>query len=102
MAQFDYYEYGGSNPSVAYLLDVQSDLLRDLATRVVVPLVPLEEFGQPLSRLNPVFSIDGVSHVMATAEIAGTLARTLGRLAGNLGERYLDIKGAIDFLHDGF
>ncbi len=102
MAQFDIHEYGGSNASVAYLLDVQSDLLRDLISRVVVPLIPLEEFGQPLKKLNPVFSINGRACVMATADIAGTSLRNLGPLAGNLGSHHLEIKGAIDFLHDGF
>jgi toxin CcdB len=102
MAQFDVYEYNGFNESVAYLLDVQSDLLRDLASRVVVPLVRAEQFGPPLKKLNPVFSIDGAAYVMATTDIAGTPVRTLGRLAGNLGSHRLDIKGAIDFLQDGY
>jgi toxin CcdB len=102
MAQFDIHEYGGTNASVAYLLDIQSDLLRDLVSRVVVPLIPLEEFGQPLKKLNPVFSINGTAYVMATAEIAGTHVRNLGPLAGNLEAHRLDIKSAIDFLQDGF
>jgi toxin CcdB len=102
MAQFDFYEYVGSNASVAYLLDIQSDLLRDLISRVVVPLIPLEEFGLPLKRLNPVFSIKGEAFVMATADIAGTPVGNLGRLAGNLEVHRREIKGAIDFLHDGF
>jgi toxin CcdB len=42
MARFDVHE----NPSrrsrarVVYLLDIQADMLSDLATRLVVPLVP--------------------------------------------------------------
>jgi toxin CcdB len=87
---------------VAYLLDVQSDLLRDLASRVVVPLVPLEEFGPVLKTLNPVFAIDGAVYAMATAEMAGTAFRNLGKLAGNLETHRHEIKGAIDFLYDGF
>jgi toxin CcdB len=102
MAQFDVYEYRGSNASVAYLLDVQSDLLRQLASRVVVPLIPLEGFGPPLKKLNPVFSINGTAYVMATTDIAGTPVRNLGRLAGNLEVHRLEIKGAIDFMQDGY
>lgn len=102
MTQFDIHEYGGSNASVAYLLDVQSDLLRDLVSRVVVPLIPLAEFGQPLKKLNPVFSINSTAYVMATTDIAGTPLRNLGLIVGNLEVHRLEIKGAIDFLHDGF
>ncbi|HIJ61462.1 MAG TPA: CcdB family protein [Rhodospirillaceae bacterium] len=102
MAQFDLYEYAGPNRSVAYLLDVQSDLLRDLTSRVVVPLVQLDEFGLPMKKLNPVFSIDGVDHVMATSEIAGAPGKTLGRRVGSLETRRHDIKAALDFLVDGY
>jgi toxin CcdB len=102
MAQFDVFAYSGPNRSVAYLLDVQSDLLRDLASRVVVPLVPLSDFGPPMKRLNPILSISGVDHVMATSELAGTPTKNLGRAVGNLDAHRHEIKGAVDFLMDGF
>ena len=102
MAQFDCYEYAGPRQDVAYLLDVQSDLLRGLVSRVVVPLIPLQEFGRPIKKLNPVFSIAGVDHVMATSEIAGMPTKNLGRCVDNLDTHRHDIKGAIDFLQDGF
>jgi toxin CcdB len=101
MAQFDVYEYRGPAKSVAYLLDIQSDLLRDLASRVVVPLISTTDFGPPLGKLTPVLSINGVPYVMATTDIAGTPVRNLGRVVGNLEDHRLDIKGAIDFLFDG-
>jgi toxin CcdB len=101
MAQFDFYRYTGPNASIAFLLDVQSDLLRDLATRVVVPLVLLDAFGPPMKRLHPVFTIEDKEYVMATTEIAGTLTRNLGSHAGSLETRRLDIRGAIDFLQEG-
>ena len=102
MAQFDFHEYAGPSPFTAYLLDVQSDLLQGLASRVVVPLIPLDKFGLPMKKLNPVFAINGTEHVMATSELAGIPVRTLGRRAGNLGTYSHEIKGAIDFLQDGF
>jgi toxin CcdB len=102
MAQFDFYEYAGPNRSVAYLLDVQSDLLRGLASRVVIPLVRLNEFGLPLKKLNPVFPIDGIDHAMATSDIAGIPTKDLGRRIGNLVTHHHEIKGAIDFLQDGY
>ena len=102
MAQFDFHGYDGPNRSVAYLLDVQSDLLQGLASRVVVPLVRLDKFGPPMRKLNPVFTIDGAELVMATPEIAGIALKNLGRPIGSLGNHHHEIKGALDFLHDGY
>ncbi len=102
MAQFDFYEYAGPNRSVAYLLDVQSNLLQGLATRLVIPLVKLEHFGPPMKKLNPVFTIEGEEHVLATSEIAGIPIKALGRRAGTLHARSPEIKGSIDFLQDGY
>lgn len=102
MAQFDFHEYDGPNRSVAYLLDVQSDLLRGLASRVVVPLVRRDVFGLPMKRLNPVFSINDIDHVMATSEIAGVPLAALGRQVGSLSPHHHEVKSAIDFLQDGY
>ena len=102
MTQFDCYEYTGPRQDVSYLLDIQSDLLHGLVSRVVVPLIPLQDFGRPIKKLNPVFSIDGVDHVMATSEIAGIPTKNLGRRVYNLDIHRHDIKSAIDFLQDGF
>ena len=57
--------------AVPYLVDIQSDLLSGLATRVVVPLIPAAEMRPP-THLNPRFEIEGKSLVMSTAELAGT------------------------------
>jgi len=57
MAQFDVYL--NPNPDtrkpIPYLLDVQTDLLDTLATRVVVPLILAEEMG--LAAKNRLFQI---------------------------------------------
>jgi len=54
MARFDIVDNEGGG---GYLLDVQSDLLGGLNTRVVVPLLPQSSAPSPAQRLNPVFSI---------------------------------------------
>ena len=56
MARFDIFKSRGE---LGYLLDVQSDLLSGLNTRVVVPLLPKSSAPTPAQRLNPVFSIEG-------------------------------------------
>jgi toxin CcdB len=49
MARYDVFpNLGGSG----YLLDVQADILEDLSTRVVVPLVPATDKVKVVRRLN--------------------------------------------------
>lgn len=104
MAQFDIY----SNPNprtrrtVPYLLDVQSDLLSGLATRVVVPLVQAGEIKKPATHLNPQFVVQGTKVVMSTAELAGVPAEALGEIVGSLKPRRDEIIAALDFLVTGF
>ena len=50
MARFDLYH----NPDGGYLLDVQTDLLNHLNTRMVVPLLPMQTAPKPAATLNPV------------------------------------------------
>ena len=54
MARFDIFKNEGG---AGYLLDVQSDLLSGLNTRVVVPLLPKSSAPSPAQRLNPVFRV---------------------------------------------
>lgn len=61
MARFDAWPDGDG-----WLLEVQADLLSDLNTRVVVPLMPAARAPRPASRLNPVFSVMGAPKVMVT------------------------------------
>jgi toxin CcdB len=104
MAQFDVYE--NRNPKtqqeVPYLLDVQADLLEDLATRIVVPLVQASVMEKAAKHLNPVFEINRMSVVMSTAELAGVPVRILGEKAGSLVDSRNEIIAGLDFLLTGF
>jgi toxin CcdB len=84
------------------LLEVQADLLSGLATRLVVPLIPATQFGQPLDKLNPTFKIGSRAHVMATAEMAAIPVKMLGERVSTLEHHATDILAAIDFLISGF
>lgn len=53
MAQFDVHRYEGVRSGVRYVVDIQSDLLDGLATRVVVPLYRMGPRDVILTRLNP-------------------------------------------------
>jgi len=104
MAQFDVYE--NTNPDtqkiVPYLLDIQANLLEDLATHVVVPLIPVSIMGKAAKHLNPVFTIKKTNVVMSTAELAGVPARILGKKVTSLNDYRNEIIAALDFLFTGY
>jgi toxin CcdB len=83
---------------IPYLLDIQSNLLSDLATRVVVPLVRAGAFGRPASRLHPTFLLDGEQVVMATHLLAAIRARSLGEAVASLDDHRDAVTSAIDVL----
>ena len=103
MAQFDVYR--NANPAssrvIPYLLEVQSDLLDVLATRVVAPLVLATEMGKTARTLNPQFEIEGASVVMSASEIAGVPRRVLGEKVASLQHCSEEIIAALDLLFTG-
>jgi len=103
MAQFDVYENPNtaSRKTIPYLLDVQTDLLDSLATRVVVPLVAAAAMTTPGRHLNPAFSIGNSSVIMSTAEIAGVSIKSLGKKVCSLKVDRNEIVAALDFLITG-
>ncbi|UFM64124.1 CcdB family protein [Paracoccus sp. MA] len=99
MARFDLYR----NPDQGgYLLDVQSDLLSDLNTRIVVPLMPRDHAPRPATILNPVFDIHEIPHVMATQFLSAVPTSLLRRPAGTLARQSEVVTRALDFLYQGF
>lgn len=86
---------------IPYLLDIRSNLLSDLATRVVVPLIRADAFGRPASRLHPTFTLDGERLVMATHLLAAVRARSLGEAVVSLDDHRDAIINAIDVLWAG-
>ncbi|MFA7382808.1 MAG: CcdB family protein [Desulfurivibrionaceae bacterium] len=104
MAQFDVYT--NANPetkqSIPYLLDVQTDLLNNLTTRVVVPLITVTATGKAAKHLNPQFEIQQTQVLMSTAELAGVNVHVLGEKVCSLKEQRNEIIAALDFLITGF
>jgi toxin CcdB len=101
MGRFDVYATPGRD-GTGYVLDVQADLLRDLNTRVVVPLLPPDVAPKPARSLNPAFDIDGRSHLMLTQFIAAVPAKELGEPVLSLEAHSDDIMRALDMLLIGF
>jgi toxin CcdB len=104
MAQFDVYRnaHPATRARVPYLLDVQSDLLETLATRVVVPLCRPEVLrGKVAERLNPVFEVEGRKMVLLAPELAGVSRKALGEQIANLANRRDSIFAALDLVITG-
>jgi toxin CcdB len=99
MAKYDVFR---RRSGTGYLLDCQADLLSRLNTRFVVPLLPVGEAPKPAARLNPVFELEGGSHVMMTQFAAAVPAAELGEKVTSLGDRDTVILNALDMLISGF
>ena len=101
MAQFDVYENlnDKSRQNIPYLLDIQNDVLKNLSTRVVIPLVIT---NQSINFLNPKFTINQIDVILSTAELASIPMEILGNKICSLKDRREEIVGAVDFLVTGF
>lgn len=98
MAQFDVHRLAGGTQLV---VDCQADLLDQLASRFVIPLVPKETAPQPAQRLNPVFGIAGERYVLLTQAAAAVRRSELGEVIASLEGERLAIIGALDVLVSG-
>lgn len=98
MARFDVH---CSPDGIGYILNCQSDLLNDIRTRVVVPLLPPEVALVPAGRLNPVFEIEGQMFTMIPQFIASVPKTMLGPAVISLADFDTEITGAIDMLLSG-
>lgn len=87
---------------IPFLLVVQSDLLDELPTRVVVPLVKSTAIkGPSATTLNPEFEIDRTRVTMLTQQIAGVPTDILRKRETNLEPQREAILRALDFLFSG-
>ena len=97
MGQFDVYR----SINGELLLDCQSEVLGYLATRLVVPLLPVANAPDPRPRLNPVFEIQGERYAMITQFAAAVRSSELRQKVITLRDYRLDIIGAFDMALTG-
>ena len=105
MARFDVHANPGRHAdSTPYLLDVQSDLLDGLDSRVVIPLRRRERFpAVPLAdRLTPTLSIAGAEFILETPKMGAVPRRALGAPLLSLAAEQERVTAAMDFLFRGF
>jgi len=99
MARLDVHPMPGR--ARGYVLNVQTDLLSYLGTRVVVPLLPQAEIPMPIKDLNPIFEIVGQPHVMVTQAIATVPAKEIRQVITSLNHLHDEIIRALDILLTG-
>jgi toxin CcdB len=105
MPRFDVYPNPeGRSQNVPYLIDVQSDLLSDLDSRVVIPLRSLSSFAAVKlpSRLIPTLTVLGDPFLLETPKMAAVPSRVLREPVASLQAENAIITAALDFLFQGY
>ncbi|MCX7101647.1 MAG: CcdB family protein [Methylobacter sp.] len=105
MAQFDVFRNNGEHAEVTpYFLDIQSDLLQGLETRVVVPLRRRDHFpvASLPTNLTPTFEIEGIECLLETPKLAAVPLRLLKIPVASLASSQFIITEALDFLFHGY
>ena len=100
MARFDIYEnHGKHTGTTPYLLDVQSDLLDGLDSRMVIPLRHLEHYQniQLPTLLTPVLTIKGQDFVLETPKMGALPKRVLKTPVTSMIDMRVQIVEALDF-----
>lgn len=103
MAGFQVYRSkAASAETYPYLLDVQSELLAALDSRLVIPLTEESRFGKHLIKnLNPLVHIGKTSYVVLTQQMAAIPKGVLGEHIESAELVRTEVLSAIDFLITG-
>ncbi|HET7570846.1 MAG TPA: CcdB family protein [Gammaproteobacteria bacterium] len=103
MAQFIVYKNNNSRTRKTrpFLLDIQSDLLSDLQTRLVVPLVKSGRDGEMPGKVTPAIDIGGEPYILVMPQLAGIDVSQIGSVVADLGHYRDEIVAALDFLVTG-
>ncbi len=101
-----YYLYKNENKSSKKIyplfVDVQSDLLENLNSRVVIPLSLNKETNNTNAKnLCPIFNIEGKKYILLTHQMTSVPASLLKKDTGSLEKYRYEILGAIDILLTG-
>lgn len=102
--QFDVYANPGKHSHMAYpfLLDVQSALIAELSTRIVIPLARLDSFDKlSLPQLTPVVDYKGEKFVLLTPQISSVPNKALKNPVGSLVHMRSVIIASLDFAVSG-
>ncbi|APC90636.1 TPA: CcdB family protein [Vibrio parahaemolyticus] len=104
MSQFSLYKNKDKSTAIAYpyFVNVQSELLDTLNTRLVIPLTPIELLEKKApSHLCPIIHIDEGDFVILTHQMASVPKKILQEPVNDLSTFRDEIISAIDFLITG-
>lgn len=101
--QFDVYENIDQDTKklYPYFVDIQTNLLDTLNSRVVIPLTPVDVNKEYPRNLCPMISIGKKDFALLSHQITSVPIGLLKRKAVSAKDRRLDIVSAIDFLVTG-
>ena len=105
MGQFQIVENKGrsAKQGVPYLLDIQSDAVSILDTRIVAPMRRKEDYpAAPISRVHIILTVENMDYIAFISEMAAVPINLLGDIAGDAGQFRTEIIAAVDFLFTGF
>ena len=104
MRQFDVY----SNPSRAtrqaypFIVDIQSGVISEIATRIVVPLGRTAHFrNEHMKGLTPAITYEGEDFLLLIPQIASIPVKALNNPIGSLSHLRDEIIAALDFAITG-
>jgi len=85
------------------LVDVQAEMLGELETRVVIPLVKSARFTSfPLGLVMPSVEVEGEPYLLVTPQLAGVSRWDLGPHTGSVAAHSRAIATALDLVLRGF
>ena len=102
MAQFDVFRLGREFAPFSYCIEIQSNFLHGLPSRVMIPLLPLERSSPPIPRLNPVVNVDDRPYVALVELLESIPAKALKKSVGTAADKRTEFISALDFLITGF
>lgn len=99
MGRFDIYNNPGkSQGSIPYLVDVQSNVVSGLATRIVIPLRTLAIFSSqvPPADLFPIITVNGADYLLDTPQPGAIRVSELKSKVGSAQAHQSEIQAAPD------
>ena len=99
MARYDIYcNPGRSKAVIPYLVDIQSNVISGLATRIVVPARPMSRFKslKMPADLFPIIRVKGKDYFLDMPQLGAIPANELKNTVGSAQPHHLEIQTALD------
>jgi len=103
MVQFDIVKNRKKRNDVEFLINLQSESVSLLDTRIVAPLRRADNFeDKMISNVHFSLTVNGESYIAFISELAAVPTNILGECVGNAENCRTEIISAIDLLFTGF